>query len=61
MKEHYDEPLRDIRLTRRQRRILRLMDISKSKEEIAAELQVSEVELEAELKKMRKGFRRVKE
>ena len=54
MQDCDDERLRDIGLTDRQMRILRLMGISKPRAEIAAELGLSEAEMEAEIKEMRK-------
>jgi len=61
MQDHNDERLKSIGLTKRQRKILRLLDISKPKGEIAAELRLSEAELETELKKMRKLLTSVQE
>jgi len=57
MVEYDDDRLRDIKFTERQRRILNLLFISKSKQDIAAELKLSMLELERELKKMRKLLR----
>lgn len=57
MQDCHDEHLRDIGLTDRQRRILRLLGISKPRAEIAAELGLSEAELEAEMEEMRKLFK----
>ena len=44
-------------LTERQRKILDLLGISKSKDEIAAVLRISKGELEAELDEMRRQLR----
>jgi len=57
MQDRDDVRLRDIGLTDRQRRILRLMNISKPRAKIAAELGLSELELEAEIEEMRKTLK----
>lgn len=54
MQDCRDEHLRDIGLTDRQIRILRLMGVSKPRAKIAAELGLSDTELEAEMEEMRK-------